>query len=209
MEQDGPVLRLPVNPAEISFQREKLFETVNIMSLGEVDFPSNGEKVQETTFSSFFPAEYDASYCQFSSIPDPEEAMAQLEAWTKSQKPIHFIVGGTKINKLVMASAHTLTIKGGEPGDIYFELTLRSWREIKVRTVAELQRTASGIIANRPDLKPVPKTYTVKLGDSLFAIAKMQLGDGSRWKELFALNSSIIGKKPELIYAGTKLVMPA
>lgn len=212
MEQEGPVLRFPINPSEISFQQEKLSETVNIISLGEVDFPNNGEKVQETTFSSFFPAVYDASFCQFSSVPDPEEAMAQLETWTKSKKPVRFIVGGTKINRLVLVSAHALTIRGGEPGDIYFDLTLRSWREIKVRTTADLQQVAGSNIAKinaRPDIKPVPKSYTVKSGDSLFKIAKLLLGDGNRWKEIYSLNASTIGKKPELIFAGAKLVMPA
>lgn len=214
IEQDGPTLRFPVNPQELTIQREKLFETVNIMSLGEVDFPNPGEKVQEITFSSFFPVEYDSSYCQYASIPDPEEAMAQLEKWAKGQKPVRFIIGGTKINILVTVTANPMIIRGGEPGDIYFDLTLRTWREVKVRTAAELKTTeavtvtTTPVMTARPDLKPAPKTYTVKSGDSLWAIAQRELGNGSRWGEIYELNKDAIGKKPELIYSGTELRMP-
>lgn len=43
----------PVNPEEITISRGKGLETVNIVSLGEYDFPA-GEKVKEIAFSSFF-----------------------------------------------------------------------------------------------------------------------------------------------------------
>lgn len=43
----------PVNPDEIRISRNKALETVNILSLGEYDFPA-GEKVKEIAFSSFF-----------------------------------------------------------------------------------------------------------------------------------------------------------
>ena len=41
---------------------------------------------------------------------------------------------------------------------------------------------------NRPAEQPQAKTYTVKSGDCLWNIAKKQLGDGSRWKEIHDLN---------------------
>jgi len=208
----GPTLHLPVNPGEVTIRREKMIETVNILNLGEVDF-TTGEKLKEISFSSFFPAEYDPSYCRYPDLPDPHEAMNQLTAWTAARSPVRLIITGTEINVLVFVTAHTSYFRGGEPGDVYFDLTCRTWREVKVRTAAEVAVLAvsPGVAQqrSRPDVKPVPKVYVVKPGDSLWKIAKMELGSGAKWSQLYAANKSVIGPAPDLIRPGLKLVMPA
>jgi len=50
-------------------------------------------------------------------------------------------------------------------------------------------------------------TYTVEPGDSLFAIAERELGDGERWREIFALNRDQI-ENPRVIFAGQVLRLP-
>jgi len=55
---------------------------------------------------------------------------------------------------------------------------------------------------------PVYKTYVVKAGDTLWSIAKAQLGSGFRWGELFDLNYDLI-KNPRMIYVGQVLNIPA
>ena len=52
------------------------------------------------------------------------------------------------------------------------------------------------------------KTYTVRKGDCLWNIAASELGDGSRWTEIYELNKSEI-RNPRLIYAGQEFVLPA
>lgn len=51
-------------------------------------------------------------------------------------------------------------------------------------------------------------TYTVKNGDCLWNIAASELGDGSRWQEIYELNRSEIDN-PSLIYAGQEFILPA
>ncbi|HOV80752.1 MAG TPA: LysM peptidoglycan-binding domain-containing protein [Bacillota bacterium] len=207
----GPQLHLPVNPGEVTIRREKAIETVNIINIGEVDFPI-GERVKEIAFSSFFPAEYDPSYCRYADLPDPQEAMNQLTAWMMKRGPVRLIITDTIVNVLVLVSVHQSIFRGGEPGDVYFDLTCRTWREVKVRTAREATAPVdSGGVAvePRPDLKPVPKIYEVKPGDSLWAIAKLNFGDGSKWSDIYALNRDRIGPDPNLIATGLQLVMPA
>lgn len=59
--------------------------------------------------------------------------------------------------------------------------------------------------------KPVSsnrRVYAVKSGDSLYLIAKRQLKDGSRWKEIFELNKTVIGQDPAHLKIGQKLILP-
>jgi LysM repeat protein len=51
-------------------------------------------------------------------------------------------------------------------------------------------------------------TYVVQPGDTLFSIAREQLGDANRWPEIFALNRSII-RNPDLIFPGQTLILPS
>ncbi len=52
------------------------------------------------------------------------------------------------------------------------------------------------------------RTYTVRSGDSFYRIAKSQLGDASRWKELYELNRSVVGSEPTALRVGQVLVLP-
>lgn len=51
-------------------------------------------------------------------------------------------------------------------------------------------------------------TYTVQSGDSLSRIAKRELGDANRWREIYELNREVIGGNPDLIHPGQRLRLP-
>jgi nucleoid-associated protein YgaU len=50
--------------------------------------------------------------------------------------------------------------------------------------------------------------YVVKSGDNLWNISKNNLGDATKWGEVYKLNHEIIGANPGLIKPGTELTMP-
>jgi nucleoid-associated protein YgaU len=52
------------------------------------------------------------------------------------------------------------------------------------------------------------RTYKVKPGDSFYRIAREQLGNASRWKELLALNKTAVKGDPTQLQVGQTLVLP-
>jgi len=209
IDSTGSNFYFPINPEEVRISREKGIETVNILSYGEFDFHS-GEKLKEIGFSSFFPKMYDSGYCNYENIPDPKLAMNLLNVMIQNKKPVRLIISGTGVNVLVLVMGHETTFRGGEPDDIYFDLTLRTWREPKVHTkkVSSTTSKSSTKATGRTDTKKKPKTYTVKSGDSLSKIAKLELGNSSKWQSIYNLNKKVIGKDSNKIKPGMKLVMP-
>ena len=69
--------------------------------------------------------------------------------------------------------------------------------------------TALAATSVKPAVAPKGPTWTyhVKKRDTLWDIAKRELGDPFRWPEIYALNRSKV-KNPNLIYPGTVLTMP-
>ncbi len=55
---------------------------------------------------------------------------------------------------------------------------------------------------------PSARTYTVRPGDSLYSIARSELGDGGRWRELLRRNRAPIGPDPDRLQPGVVLVLP-
>ncbi len=63
-------------------------------------------------------------------------------------------------------------------------------------------QTGEGAAAGKSE-----QTYTVQSGDSLSSIAESQLGDGTRWVEIYQLNRAKL-PRPNQISAGMKLRLP-
>ncbi len=52
------------------------------------------------------------------------------------------------------------------------------------------------------------RTYTVVEGDTLFNIARYELGKASRWAEIYDLNRDVLGKDFNYLTPGTPLTLP-
>lgn len=59
--------------------------------------------------------------------------------------------------------------------------------------------------------EPIPATrgYQVHAGESLFDIARYELGSAARWIEIYDLNTASLGDQLESLPDGTRLVIPA
>ncbi len=64
------------------------------------------------------------------------------------------------------------------------------------------------IIPASARLRPGTKVYVVEEGDTLFEIARHQLGKPSRWGEIYQLNREVLGSDFDYLKPGTELVIP-
>lgn len=205
-------MRLPVNPNGISVTSPFGITDVSVTHIGE--FSVFGEReLKEFTFSSFFPAKYHSSYCEFVNISKAPVYVKKLEEWRDKKRPIRLIVTGTRINFPVTIRDFTLDYeRAGEMGDIYYTLTLKEYQWQKARTSVDLA-TAKALSKSeqkasaRPEKlntdKKSNKTYTVKSGDSLSKVF------GKDWRKVYEANKKVIGSNPNIIKPGQKLVIPA
>lgn len=201
-------LRLPVNPSVLSVRSPFGNTDIEISHFGE--YTVIGERgAAELSFSSFFPLQYNESYCEYSTFPPPEECVAIIERWRDQRRPLRFVVAGTRINYAVTIRDFTYEVeRAGNPGDIYYSLTMKEYRFLDVSAKpipvtdppkpAEKQRPP---VVNLGEPKPA-QTYTVKAGDSLYKVF------GKNWPKIYEANRNIIGNNPNLIYPGQVLVIP-
>jgi nucleoid-associated protein YgaU len=52
------------------------------------------------------------------------------------------------------------------------------------------------------------RTYTVEAGDTLFGIARFELGKGSRWVEIYKLNQDVLQDDFDYLTPGMQLILP-
>ena len=209
-------IRIPWLPEEIQVDKGKLRALeYDILDQGPVDIP-NGSNLGEISFSSIFPGEARSNLPFLrGSFRAPEEYQKQLDSWKENGTKLKLIITGTSVNCPVYCSQFVYRFSGGY-GDISYQLTLKTRREVEITTI----KPSSGS-KNKPksDTKSDGGSYTIKKGDTLWAIAGKKLGKGSRWKEIYTLNKDIINKTAQKhgkkdsdgghwIYPGTVIRIP-
>ncbi|WNF07482.1 LysM peptidoglycan-binding domain-containing protein [Brevibacillus borstelensis] len=158
------------------------------------------------SLSSFFPRDYNPSYCEYEAIPSPWDAVQTIDTWAKSRRPVRLTVTGTPINYAVTIRSFPIDPeRAGSPGDIYYDLTLKEYvfaETQKIEVTSDAAKVQSA--PTRPSNREIPSSYTVKAGDNL---TKIGLRYGKKWPEIYAKNKSVIGPDPNRIYPGQKLVL--
>lgn len=186
-ESKGYTFRFPVDPLDkITIQKERRFSTVDILDFGEVDLFERGEKIDEITISTFFPKEYDESYCKYSNIMDPKDCISLLTEWKDYESPIRLIITDINFNSLINISKFTVEDRAGEAGDKYITITFRKYREAKITLNVEATNT-SGLQDNRSSTQ----TSEFNKGDKVKVTASalnVRSGPGT--------NNSILGSVP-------------
>jgi len=218
-ESGSEKLRFPVNPDAVNVTSPFGFNDVPVANLGEVSIFGDRE-LQTFEFGSFFPYRYNPAYCEYAAIKTPNTYLSIIEGWRDNKAPLRFIVTGTRINSLVTIREFTYEIeRAGSIGDIYFSISLKQFRWVPLRYETTKSTAKTATTTTRPPstkkaatttkkTTSAKRTYVVKKNDSLFKIAKRYYGNGEKWRAIYDANKKTIGKNPNALKAGMKLVIP-
>lgn len=202
-------IQLPVLPEEFAVKNGSNNESVKVTGLGEIVIMQSRPALQ-FSFSSFFPATKFPGL-QVSTITKPLDLITKINGWKASKKPIHFIATACGVDLYATIENFDYSEQGGDPGTYQYSITLKEYREIKVRQVKVNIPKATATVPKespRVDNSVKPKTYTVKSGDCLWNIAKKYYGNGAQYTKIYNANKGVIGGNPNLIYPGQVLTIP-
>lgn len=116
-------------------------------------------------------------------------------------------------------TAKSLRMQGSateQNGKLYFTGTVNSMDEVNqiwnaLKTNADWEKDIIGDIRVNPQAAAAaaaPRTYTVKAGDTLGAIAKAELGNANAYMQIFEANKDVLAD-PNKIKPGQVLKIPA
>jgi hypothetical protein len=215
---NGKNLTIPINPEELTISRSATNDDIDIIGLGKT--ARKGEPgLMTLSIESFFPSA--SSY--FYTGVTPKTCIEFInEIWgteNTNNNVAKIVTSGLPIelNMYFVIENFNYDHKAGEEDDIYYTLEIKQYVPYGVKTV-NIQ--LSGLAAARAvsvataststtTTTSATKTYTVVKGDCLWNITKKYTGSGSNWKELYNLNTSVIGSNPNLIYPGQILTLPS
>lgn len=200
LSMDNQKLRLPVLPSEFQLASSNANEKVRINAIGMVNLLGKKE-LKEITIDTFFPSK-NYSFVAYKGFPKPWDCVKLIEDWKNSGKPLRLIVTGTSVNMEVGVENFDCGPRDGTK-DVYYSLSLSEYVRIKdTKNNANNKKETTKRPA--PQKTTGKKTYIVKKGDTLTAIAKKQTGNAMNYKKI-AKDNNI--KNPNKISIGQKLII--
>ncbi|MDE6616436.1 MAG: LysM peptidoglycan-binding domain-containing protein [Lachnospiraceae bacterium] len=229
----GGVL-FPVTPGKISYKVNGSNETINLINGGEANIIKSPGLKDISIDELLLPAFQDYPFATYKKkFHSAWYYIDKLEIWKKRKKPVKFKITRTKPNEkfVFRKTDFDVTIEDYEiiedaekyGMDICVKIYMKQYRFWGAKILkpgnSNNKNKNAAYIKKARNAKDPAGSYVVKKGDCLMYIARKQLGDGSRWKEIYSLNKKVIeaeakkrGRKSSSnghwIYPGTKLKLP-
>lgn len=217
MYMDGVLM--PVTPSKVTVKINNQNETLTLISGEEINI-LKAAALTEVSFELLLPQ---VSY-PFAAGAQPAQYYLNLfERLKVGKKSFQWILNRTMpsgkrlfdSNLTVALEEYQIVDDAKEGFDITVSVKLKQWRAFGTKTVtiqpvATPDGTPTAVVESPPretNNAPQNGNYTVQKGDCLWNIAKKQLGDGSRYQEIYELNRDKI-ENPNLIYPGQTLILP-
>lgn len=212
-QQEG--FQIPVNPEKIEIRDVGNGRTYDILKLGEINVIKS-PRLAEYSWSSIFPGQR-YPFLATDLVLAPQQYVEYIQKWRGTKRPIRFIYVGPTFEINTPASIEEFTWKevAGSEGDIEYTIRLKQYvfyaakKVIVMPPQGQTQPVPKAAVQKpkRPDDRVQPKTYTLKAGDTLWAVAQRYLGSGARWREIAQLNG-ISDAEVRRLPAGKTLRLP-
>ena len=200
-------------PAKLTVKIKSKNKTLILLNEGEINFlrtPGLSEIVLPLTLP------------MLTGSRSPDYYLGMLERLKASKAPTQFILvrvspdGRTlyDTNMRVSVEDYNIVEDAKEGLDVSVDVNLKQWRSygtktVKVEQPAENTQVQTVSVEKERDASTAPtaKTYTVKAGDTLWALAAKYYGSGAQYTKIYNANTDKISN-PNLIYVGQVLTIP-
>lgn len=215
---EGETIHFPLAPEQFNTSVGNKNKTIELMNIGEINIPKNiglrtfnfklllpknadlltDSRVTEGTLNA---ADFHEPVWYLNRIREIKYNKEVVFLVITRQYVDDIAEDGTVIYKQLFGGNLKVTIEdykveenAGEEGDYWITLNIKEYRQVGViKNLVPTGKIEGNKIqvkeeTQRQDTRVTPATYTVKQGDTLWAIAKLQLGDGSKYKEIMELN---------------------
>ncbi len=213
LKQGQTQFLFPVTPAKLEVKTDNHNQTVSILNIGEVNILKS-KGLDEIRFTALFPNHAYSFVMQENQWKPPSAYIQMLQTFQAAKLPVQLTIfrqlaDGSLLfadNREMVLEKCSMLEKGGEQGDVWVELLLKEYRRSQSIAYKPLpQSQGKGNLMQQTVQRPAKtteKTYIVKKGDSLWKIAKKELGNGSKYQEIAKKNHI---QNPSLIYPGQVL----
>lgn len=203
---------LPILPGKIVVSGKGDGAGYDVYGLGRINV-IRSPALAEYSFEGLLPA-HAYPFITAAQVFEPIFYITLLKKWRATRNPIRFVyVGATMdINEPVSIESFEWSETAGDTGDIQFSLGLKEYRfyaaqKVQVVLQEDGSRQLQAEVPVRVDDRIVPTHYTVRSGDTLWAISRKVYGTPDRQVEIKELNG-LTDAEVKSLAVGTVLMLP-
>lgn len=188
-------LQIPVLPEEIKISFNSGNSSVSVIDFGDIII-KQGRKAAQYSFSSIFPIyPFSGSTKKVSS---PKTYVSKILKFIDDKSIVKLVLARAN-NKFLGISVNVVIDKfdysenGEDPGTIEYSIAFEEYRSVTINQIKTSNKKATKSSNRKRTLtKSTAKTYKIKSGDCLYSIAKKELGNSNRWRDIYNLNKTVI-----------------
>ncbi len=175
-------LQLAVNPKNMVISQPQ--NTMSYVTIrGDTVHAARGGGLTQVTLATFLPS----ATSRFYQGVTPAQALAMLQRWMEAGEPIRLLISGSELGELFLICGLEQTLTEGDT-DVGIRIQLKEYKYVTLAEPDILEGENAGGLYLRADERVTPAVYVTVGGEDLWTIARLYLGDGSRWQELAVRN---------------------